>query len=802
MSDLRFLLRRKALTTVAVVTMALALAANTAAFSVLDAFLFSSLGVPEPDRLLLITPQREMAGRGTVNFGEAYPNYQLLRSMQRTFAELTVFLQIQSSWADGSETRALSAARVSAGFFRTMRVQPQLGRGFVESEEGPSPAPVVIISQALWRSVFASDPKVLGRTMSIDGQPLRVVGVMPEGFTQPLPTDVWLPFDIPGQQRVNITGARQLTVYGRIADGVTREAADLDVQRFAARAIADRPADNKDYKYSTQPLRGVLLSGADSSAFFVQVGAATLLLLAILNLASLLVAWGFERRQEMAVRRALGAGNSDVTRLLFRQSGVIVGAGAILGVALAFIAIRVLRGFDFGPTVTLLVSRARIDVPILLATAVVAALTALAAGALPAWFSRRGELAAALRASSRSASLSGSALRWQQAMVVGQAGLSVAILAAALLVGVSFWRLMEVPDGFVAGDKVVARVILPDGAYGKHPDRAAFGVRLADALARQPELATSGFSTTLPVGDQAWGGRFFPELTDGSTPKDPLLLHIRRVTPGYLATMGIPILRGRGLEATDDSAHDNVVVISRALAEKLWPKEEAIGKRLLRVVSGATPVPVTVVGVTGNTMDGGYAAPPGETVYVPYAQLSAIRLSIVAQARNGNTGAALDAIRRALRETDPRLAASGTARLSDLVVQANALPRLRMFILALFSIVGVGVVLLGTYGIMSQLVANRERELAVRLVFGASPARLGASVIAQMARLTVSGIVAGLAGVWAAAGVLSTFVFGVASRSVVVYGTAGGILLTLAAVASMPAAIRAMRVDMRRGITG
>lgn len=802
MSDLRFLMRRKALTAVAVFTMALALAANTAAFSVLDAFLFSSLGVPEPGRLVLIAPQRELPGRGTVIFAEAYPNYQLLRATEKSFAELTVFLTLQSSWLEGSEARALSTARVTAGFFRTMRVQPELGRGFLESEEGPSPAPVVVISQALWRSAFGRDPKVLGRTMTIDGLPVRVIGVMPEGFTLPLPTDIWMPFDIPEQQRVNITGARQLTVYGRIADGVTTEAANADVQRFAARAIQEHPADNKDYQYRIQPLRNVLLSGADSSAFFVQVGAATLLLLAVLNLASLLVAWGFERAQEMAVRRALGAGDLDVTRLLFRQSGVIVGAGAVLGIALAFVGIRVLHGFDFGPTVTPFIGRARISLPILLATTAIATLAAIAAGALPAWFSRRGELAQALRASSRSATISGSALRWQQAMVAGQAGLSVAILAAALLVGVSFWRLMEVPDGFSANGKVVARVILPDAVYGKHPDRAAFGTRLAEALAAQPELSASGFTTTLPVGDQAWGARFFAELNDGTLPSEPLLLHIRRVTPSYLGAIGIPVLRGRGIEASDDAGHDNVIVVSRALAEKLWPSEEAIGKRLLRSTPGGAPVPYTIVGIAGNTMDGGYAAPPGETVYVSYSQLSAVRLSIVAQSRTANMGAALDAIRRALRETDPRLAASGTARLEDLVLQANALPRLRMFILALFSVVGVGVVLLGTYGIMSQLVANRERELAVRLVFGARPAQLGASVIAQMARLTAGGMVVGLAGVWAGAGVLTTFVFGVASRSLAIYGSAAAILLALAAIASMPAAVRAMRVDMRRGIAG
>jgi putative ABC transport system permease protein len=802
MSDLRFLLRRQTLTAVAVVTMALALAANTAALSVIDAFLRSSLGVPEPERLVLITPERDLPGRGTVAFAEAYPNYELLRATQKSFSELAVSLQVQSSWTEGNDARSLDGARVSAGFFRTMRVQPVRGRAFTASEEGPSPASVVVISQGLWQSGFAGDPQIVGRTISLDGKPYRVIGVMPGGFSLPLPTDVWLPFDIPPQQRVNVTGARQLAVYGRIADGVSSEAVDADVQRFAKRAIESRPADNKDYRYSVRTVRSVLLNGADSSAFFVQAGAATLLLLAILNLATLLVAWGFERRQEMAVRQALGAASGDVTRLLFRQSAVIVAAGAILGVVLAFVSLKVLQGLDFGPTISILLSRARVGPAVLITTIGISAVAAFAAGALPAWFSRRGMLADALRASSRSATLSGAALRWQQGMVAGQAGLSAAILAASLLLGVSFWRLMEVPDGFASARKVVARVALPDAIYGRHPDRAAFGKTLLTNLSAESDLATSGFTTTLPVSDIPSGNRFLPELNDGTVQGDPLLLHIRRVSPGYLAAIGIPILRGRPIEPADDSSKDNVAVVSRALAERLWPGEDAIGKRLQRIQPGNPPTPFTVVGVAGNTMDGGYAAPPGETVYVSYSQISGARLSIVAESRTGDAGQALAAVRRALRVTDPRLSTSRTTGLGDLVLQANALPRLRVFILGLFSIVGVGVVFLGSYGVMMQLVANRERELAVRLVFGAQPLELGTAVILQMARLTLVGAAAGLAVVWAAGGVLNSFVFGVASRSVSIYVGAAVILLALAASASMPAALRAMRVDMRRGLSG
>ena len=802
MLDLRFLARRKALSAIAVLTMALALGANTAALSVLEAFLLSSLAVPESDRVVLIAPERNMPGRGSVVFADAYPNYELLRNTQRAFADVSVFLQLQTSWDDHGEARSLNATRASASFFSTLRVQPARGRAFTAAEEGPSPAPVVIISHGLWTSAFGSDPAIVGRAISLDGAPHTVIGVMPEYFAQPVPSDIWLPFDIPASQRAVISGGRQLTIYGRLADGTSLEAARADVNRFTARAIEANPADNKDYRYNIKTLRNVLLDGADSSALFVQAGAATLLALAILNLASLLIAWGFERRQEMAVRRALGAGDGRVMRLLLQQSLVIVAVGATLGVALAYAALRTVQHLDLGPTVTVLVGKADLDAGVLVATGAIAVISGLIAGVLPAWFSKGAGLSEALRASSRSSTLSPLALRWQKVMVVAQAALSAAILAAAALIAMSFWRLSEIPGGFSSDGRVVARIVLPDATYGKHPQRAAFGRALAENLASEPDITSAGFTTTLPIGDGAWGGRFFIELPDGSVSSEPVLFHFRRVSPSYLQTMGIPLLRGRQLTAQDDTSSIQVAIVSRALATRLWPNEEAVGKRLLRATAGnPTPTPVTVVGVAANTMDAGYSSPVGEAVYMPYAQASSVRVSIVAQAR-GNSRATVAAIRRALRKTDPVIAVSGVSTLDALVLQANALPRLRTLVLIMFSIVAVGIVSLGSYGVMSQLVSNRERELAVRLVFGAQPTKLGASVIAQVARLTLPGVALGLAAVWWASGLLDAFVFGVQARSMSVLASAGGGLLLLAVLATLPPAIRAMRVDIRRGISG
>jgi putative ABC transport system permease protein len=799
MLDLRFLARHKVLTAIAVLTLGLAIGASTAALSVLQAFLFSSLGVPDVDRVVVVQPERELPGRGSVKFNDAYPNYQLLRSVQRSFADVAAVVQLSVSWDDHGEARQLSATRATATFFPTLRVRPLIGRTFTQEEEGPSPAPVMLVSHALWVSSLGADPAVVGRVLIVNGAPHVVIGVLPPRFDQPTPTDVWLPFDIPAAQRAAITGGRQLTIFARLADGRTFEAANREMAAFTARAL-EASGDNKDYRYGITTLRDNLLNRADESALFVLASAAGLLLLAVLNLSSLLLAWGFERRQEFAVRVALGAAKRHVTRLLLQQSFAITAAGAIVGAALSVVLLALLRQFDLGPTVTSLVGMARVSTGVLAVTIAFILIAGAAAGALPAWLTGEGAIGDTLRSASRGATLSRRAVAWQRAMVFCQAGLSLVILVTSALIAVSFWRLSNVPSGFSTRSRVVARVVLPDATYGTHAARAAFGRALAENLALETGLAAGGFTTALPVGDGVWGSRFTVERRDGTRSDELELFHLRRVSPSYLATMGIPLLRGRAFSARDDSTAIPVAIVSRALAERAWPGEDPLGRHLVRAgIAGAKPVTLTVVGVAGNTMDAGYSAPSGEVVYLPYSQASAPRLSIVVDGR-GATATAVAGIRRALRRTDPVVAAGNVATLDALVLQANALPRLRTLVVLVFAVVSLGVVLLGSYGIMSQLVSAREREFAVRLVFGARPRQLGRAVLLQGARITLPGIVVGLAVAWLLSGALQAFVFGVQPTSVPVLVASGAMLFAFSVVATLPCAIRAMRVDVRRGI--
>jgi predicted permease len=527
-----------------------------------------------------------------------------------------------------------------------------------------------------------------------------------------------------------------------------------------------------------------------------------LVLLAVLNLSTVLVAWGFERSREMAVRVALGAKEASVTRLLILQNLLVTAMGASVGLALSLIALPLLRAMDVGPTLALFLETLELDPAVLAVSAATAGAAGLFAGFVPARLTTRGGTGTSVRAGGRSSTLSPAAVRWQKAMVLAQVTLTVVLGSAGALVAMSLRKLAAVDTGFVAGGKVVARVQMNRAEYNEHDARAAFAARLMDALARERTLSAYGFTSTLPVGDGTWGARFFVDLADGSMGTEPLLFHIRRTSANYHEVAGIPIRRGRAFAESDDARSPKVAIVSEALAARLWPGEVPVGKPLYRLLTGNQPPErLEIVGVAADAIDAGAAAPAGETVYVPYAQISVNRMSIVVEARGG-AAAAGEAIRRALREADPLLAAANLSTLASLERQANALPRLQTMLLTGFGLIAGGIVALGSFGVMSQLVSTRKKELALRLVFGATPRGIGGSVITQAAAVALPGVLLGVLLVPLLAGPLQPLVFGVETGSLVVGAWVGAGTLLLVALATLAPAARAMRVDPGRGVAG
>ncbi len=792
---LRFFARRRAAFAVIVLTMALALGANTAVFSVLKAFLLSNLAIPDVERVMVVPSTKELPGRGRVDFSDAYPNFKLLRQNTHAFEALSTTLQTDVNWEQQDDTRRLQGLRATASFFDVMRVRPVIGRLFTAQEEGPRAAPVALISHSLWRTAFGGSPDVLGRTLRLNGAPHTIIGVLPEKFSQPVGTDMWLPFDLPEEMWVKLIGARQLTTYARLAPGVTVTAANLDLQAFTPIAIQAQP-DNKDWSWRAQPLRENILSGADRTLIVVQAGAVVLLVLAISNLASLLMAWAAERQRETAVRLALGASGWRLMRQFLVQSVTLVTIGGGLGLLLAAFSLPALQRLNPNPGLAVFLDHLTLDRGTLGFAALLVLGTGLLAGLLPAWQSRAVSFTAALRSESRGASLSRGALRWQQAMVVLQASVSVLILVGAGLAGLGFSKLGRVPLGFTSNHRVVMQIQLPEPAYATHEKRAQFVRTLEQNLAREPMLTHAAFTSTIPVGDGQWGGAFYPQLPGGEYPNDPIVFHFRRASPGYLSAIGVPLIAGRSLDDRDRTESPTVALISQALAERYWPGQNALGRKMRRASAPAGSPPVEIVGVVGNIYDAGAGSPSGETVYLPWGQLSMRRGWIVLHS-HGSIADALAAGQRALRATDPAIAAYNLNTLETLAWQANALPRLQVALLGVFAVIAIGITALGSYGVMSQLVANRQKEMAIRAALGATRGGVLRLVLWQNARLAAVGTAFGLIAAWFGAHLLQAQLTGFDASPLWPYGAVASGVLGLTQLASFLPALRAAKLDVQ-----
>jgi putative ABC transport system permease protein len=332
---------------------------------------------------------------------------------------------------------------------------------FSAKEEGPRPAAVALISHSLWRSAFAGSADVLGRTLRFNGTPHTIVGVLPQNFAQPVGTEVWLPFDLPDDMWTKIIGGRQLTTYARLAPGVTVSAANVELQAFAQRAIEAEP-NNKDWAWQAQPLRENILSGAGHTLLFVQAGAFVLLVLAITNLASLLMAWAAERQRETAVRLALGASGWRLVQQFLVQSLTLVALGGALGVMFAALSLPALQRLNPNPGLAVFLVNLELDRGTLGFAALLVLGTGLLAGLLPAWQSRAVSFVEALRSESRGASMSRGALHWQQAMVVLQAAVSVLILVGAGIAAIGFQKIGSVPLGFATERRIVLQIQVPE----------------------------------------------------------------------------------------------------------------------------------------------------------------------------------------------------------------------------------------------------------------------------------------------------------------------------------------------------
>jgi predicted permease len=787
---IRRLRRAPGFSFVAVVTLAVGIGATSAIFTIVNAVLLRSLPFPEADRLVEVDQVwegRPVAYYSPQNFLDVEAqakSFERLAAMDSTAVTLT---------GRGSATR-IEGAQVSAAFFDVLRARPALGRGFLPEENEPGRTMVVVLGHALWRSRFGGDPHVVGRTVELDRQPRTVVGVAPPGFSYPEGAELWLPLAYDELFRTNSRGAWYLRVVGRLAPGVALPSAAEEVGTIAARLAKAYPDQNEGVGGTVRSLHEATV-GPTRQALVVLLGAVGLVLLvACVNVANLLLARVSGRATEVALRAALGAGRGRIVRQLLTESLLLALVGGGLGMLLAGVLVDALVALQ--PAGLPRLAEVRVDRAVLGFGAALSLLTTMLFGVLPALAASRRATAQELRQGSRSV-LGGARGGLRGGLVVGQVALAMVLLAGSGLLIRSFSLLSRVDPGFAAADALSFRISLPESAYGDDARLVGFHEALARRLETLPGVRRVGAISGLPLSGSQFTISFTVEGRPEPPPAQQPSMEVSVVTPGYFSAMGVPLLRGRGFAASDGSSAPQVVVLNEAAVKQFFPDEDPLGKRIRLGLGRGPGKPKAggeVVGVVRDVKRRGLARDSVPEVFLAYPQYAAGSMTLVLRTAVPPRSLAT-AAEKAVHELDPQLAVSQVATLDEVVARSISQPRFYTLLLGAFAAAALFLASLGLFGVMSWAVAERTRELAVRMALGAQQRELRRMVLRQALVLGGAGLALGLAGAFVATRSLETLLYAVSPADPVTLAAVAGLLLATTLVAGYLPARRATRVD-------
>ena len=790
--DLRYagraLRRAPAFSAIALLTLALGIGANVAVFSVVRAVLLTPLPFADVDRLMRVWHANHTTAteRGVVS----EPDFDDWRRQSRTAETMGGYffadgLSGMNLTGNGTPER-VSAAIVSSGFFETLRPRPLLGRTLAPGDQSPGRNRVVVLGHDLWARRFRRDSSIIGRTVQLNAQPFTVVGVMRPEFVYPAENalDAWIPLGFFGPDDIGrARGARFMSVIARLRPGVTPEQFRADLKTIAGGNARTYPENTGWDDVTVLPLRDSIV-GEVRRPLVVLLGAVSLLLLiTCVNIASLLLARATAREGELAVRAALGAGRRRIVRQLLTESMLLSLLGGLLGVGLAFASLRAVRSGGLGVPG---IATAGID-PVMLAFAVgISVGCGILFGLLPALRAARPSLQQSLRADARGAA-GGRGQRLRSGLVFAEVALAVMLVVGAGLAAKSFSRLIAVDPGFKTDRALVAMMSIGDNH--EREERLDYYYRVLDAIAGVPGVTAVGAVRDLPTRGIGEGGRVNAVGSTLRTDQLPMM-QFHQVSEGYFKAMGIPLKEGRFFSRTDRSPRPLVAIINEELGRRLWPGATSyLGKSL---DFGDLPVPV--VGVVGNIRQGGFAAPSEPTVYLHAMQSFRSRMSIVART-NGDPRQVAAAVRRAIWSVDPTQTITQVTTLADVVGKSVARQRALAWLLGLFGIIGLTLGALGIYGVLAFSVAQRRKEIGVRVALGASPGEVTRMILRQGLALAAGGVIVGALGARLLARSMQEVLFDIQPNDITTFVQVIVVLLGAAALASWLPARRALRID-------
>jgi predicted permease len=784
---LRWLGRSRHFTLVAILTLALGIGGTTTMFSVVQAVLLKPLPFEQPERLVAISQVWE----GEPSSMSA-PNFHDARDQTPSLESAAAYRDGEVTLTGRGEPVRLKGVRVSASFFDVLRAQPAFGRVFRADENSPGKEKVAVISQALWQQRFGGGHDAFDAPIILDGVPYTIVGIMPAGFSFPFGHEIWVPYAREGMYGDNNRGAWFLRAVGRLRDGATLDPARTELATIAARLEQQYPDANAKVGLTARPLHEAMV-GSVRTALFVLMGAVSfVLLITCTNLANLLLARAAARESEMAVRSALGAPRHRLVRQLLTETVVLAVAGGIAGVLLAMWALDSL--VTLNPEGIQRLDTVRIDRTVLAFSAGIALLTAFIFGILPALQTTRTSLVSTLKEGGRSLAHAGR--RTRGALIVAEVALAVTLLAGAGLLIKSFLRLQAVDPGFKPEQVLTFELDVPDTRYKEDEDKTRF---FRTALERFEALAgvrSAGGVIVLPLR-----GSFNLSFTvTGWPPPKPgqePTLETRVATPGYFQTVGIRLLKGRYFTPQDDERAPQVALISESAAKKFFPNEDPIGRNIRLGWGRGKDKPNVggeIIGIVGDVRQLGLDVPFEPEIYVPHAQVANSSLEIVL--RTDVPPATLaSAVRREVRQLDPDLPIARVETLESIVAESISRPRFYMLLVAIFAGVALLLAAVGIFGVMSYSVAQRTRELGIRIALGAGVGAVRRLVVSQAMTLATIGLAIGLGTALLLSSTLEKMLFNLSSTDPSTFGAVAGVLYIVALVASWLPARRASKVD-------
>ena len=786
----RQLLKSPWFSLVAIVGLGLGIGANVALFSVIHSVFLRPLPYRDPGRLVRLSSTQE--SQNLTRAGFSYPRYLEVQQRQQVFSDLALSAGNAFTLTGRGDPEQMPALHATATLLPALGLEPVLGRNFSAEEDRPGGAPVVLISHGLWRERFNRDPAVLGQALSLNGTPYTIIGVLPEAATAFPQTGIQLwvprPAEVPYLVRSQLdNGGFFFQAIARLGPNVSLEQAREAMKVIAAGYQTAHPANvDAPSLIEVVPLLEDAV-GAQQQSYLLLFGAVgCVLLIACANIANLLLARFAGRRKEIAARLALGAGRTRVVRQMLIESLLLSFLGGVAGVLIAQWAV--------GAVVTLgadLIPRAveiRLDPMALAFSVLVAILTGLAIGVLPAWQAARVNVNDTLKEAARGSTGGGHRLR--ATLLVAEVSLSLVLLIAAGLLLTSFGRLQRVEPGFNPEGIFTAQLVVPPQRYDR--DRlVAFYEQFYSRLANLPGSTSAALTDRVPLtGAQAPApiavmGRPLPPMSERPYANRHL------ISPKYFATLGIPIRAGREFDERDSARVPHVVIVSETFATRFFPGENPIGRTL---ITGMGQLPSQVVGVVADVRSTGLNTPPEADYFLPALQRPETFTNILVRTNLSPTAMA-SAVREALKEVDPDLPLLQPQALSTRVAATIADRKLALVLLASFATLALALASLGVYSVMAHLVAFRTSEIGIRMALGASPRSVMRMVLSHGRKLTLLGIGLGIAGAYFVSRLLQQALFEVNPADPLVYGVVAVILLVVAECASWFPARRATRID-------